>query len=200
MIGDLDSVKQSTLEHYRKQGVRIIYDGDQYSTDFTKCLKHIRKLAEGLSNGDSGVNGASAKMDIMAFGGLGGRVDQAFSVLHHLFAAVRHPDWLQGSISLVGRESLSVILDKGRSRIICGPRDPVEERLFDENVGIIPVLGKAVILTKGLEWDVEDWETEIGGQVSTSNHLKKEEIEIDTSERVLFTLEFAERFSARASA
>ena len=193
-------MKQSTLEHYRKEGVPIIYDGDQYSTDFTKCLKYIRKLTEALSNDNSGVHGASTKMDIVAFGGLGGRVDQAFSVIHHLFSAVRHPDWLQGSIYLVTHESLSVILDKGRSRIICGPRDPVEERLFDENVGIIPVLGKTIITTKGFEWDIEDWETEIGGQLSTSNHLKKEIIEIETNERVLFTLEFAERFSAKANA
>lgn len=143
-------------------------------------------------------------MDVIAFGGLGGRVDQAFSLIHHLFAASQNPDWLRGHIYLVGLESLSLVLEKGKNVVECGPReekqdqvDDGRQRLFGENVGIIPVMGRTVITIKGFEWDVEGWETEFGGQVSTSNHLRAEAVEIETSERALFTLEFAERLSGK---
>lgn len=194
VVGDLDSVTDSTLAEYKSQGVQILRDPDQYSTDFTKALRYIRSKAGGSSHEDD-VSGA--KMDIVAFGGLGGRVDQAFSQIHHLFAAMRKPEWLKGDIYLVGEESMSLVLEEGKSTIKCGPMAPEEDRLFDENVGIIPVMGLSCITTKGLEWDVENWPTEFGGQVSTSNHLRADIIEIQTSERVLFTLEFSRQFNTK---
>jgi len=42
--------------------------------------------------------------------------------------------------------------------------------IFTENIGILPIYRAATISTKGLEWDVQDWKTEMGGMVSTSNH------------------------------
>ncbi len=69
--------------------------------------------------------------------------------------------------------------------------------MFEENVGIIPVRGPAVISTKGLEWDVKNWRTEVGGQISTSNHVRSEVVEIEVSEAVLFTVELAKAFCAR---
>ncbi len=66
---------------------------------------------------------------------------------------------------------------------------PLSEGLLTENVGIIPVGRPAVISTQGLEWDVTDWTTEIGGQVSTSNHIKRDVVVVHTTERVLFTVE-----------
>lgn len=39
--------------------------------------------------------------------------------------------------------------------------------------------------------DVTDWLTEFGGQMSTSNHIKNDIIEVETSEQVLFTVELA---------
>jgi thiamine pyrophosphokinase len=51
-------------------------------------------------------------------------------------------------------------------------------------------MGKpAVISTKGLEWDVQEWRTEFGGRMSTSNHIVSDLVEIDTSDTVLFTVE-----------
>ena len=69
--------------------------------------------------------------------------------------------------------------------------DPVY--FFEENIGIIPLSSPAVITTHGFEWDVENWHTEIGGQISTSNHIRADKVEVETSVPVLFTLELAER-------
>jgi thiamine pyrophosphokinase len=50
--------------------------------------------------------------------------------------------------------------------------------------------GKAVITTRGLEWDVQSWETEIGGRVSTSNRIAEgiEVVHIESTAGVLFTV------------
>lgn len=63
--------------------------------------------------------------------------------------------------------------------------------LLTENVGIIPLGRPSVITTRGLEWDVTEWTTEFGGQISTSNHIRSGVIEVETSERVVFTVELA---------
>ena len=83
--------------------------------------------------------------------------------------------------------SVSVMLAAGTTVL----RTPLDQGLITRNVGILPVYGKAVISTEGLEWDVEDWETEMGGQVSSSNHIVADQISITTDREVLFTVERA---------
>jgi thiamine pyrophosphokinase len=63
--------------------------------------------------------------------------------------------------------------------------------LFTENLGLVPVYGPATISTTGLEWDVEAWHTQMGGQVSTSNHVKADKVEVETDKPILFTIERA---------
>lgn len=70
---------------------------------------------------------------------------------------------------------------------------PEPEYFFEENIGIIPLSSPAKITTHGFEWDVENWHTEIGGQISTSNHIRADKVEVETSVPVLFTVELAER-------
>jgi thiamine pyrophosphokinase len=81
--------------------------------------------------------------------------------------------------------SITLLLWPGTTKI----ETPLKEGLITPNVGILPLFGKAVITTKGLEWDVEDWPTEMGGQISTSNHIVEDHISISTDVHVLFTVE-----------
>lgn len=67
--------------------------------------------------------------------------------------------------------------------------EQTEERIFSWNVGILPVYGRTVLTTSGLEWDIEDWESEMGGRVSTSNHVVRDDVLVNTTEWVLFTVE-----------
>lgn len=67
---------------------------------------------------------------------------------------------------------------------------------LEENVGILPISGPAVISTTGFEWDVSDWKTSMGGQISTSNHIRADVVTVQTNEQILFTAELAERFKA----
>ncbi|KAL8636989.1 MAG: hypothetical protein Q9228_005689 [Teloschistes exilis] len=176
ICGDLDSLRPEVRASYEKQGVPILHDPDQYSTDLTKSLKCIRHWAE-KSKVDV--------LDVIALGGIGGRFDQGFSQLQSLYSASRDESLLQGHMFLVNPQSICFLLPQGKNRI----HTPLGPGFFGENVGIIPISRPSTISTNGLEWDVTDWYTEFGGQISTSNHIKNDFLEVDTTEQVLLTIE-----------
>jgi Thiamine pyrophosphokinase len=233
--------------------VSILQDPDQYSTDFTKCLKYLNNHAaeiiasprKGANITKSDINGANentstspsdqSPLEIVILGGLGGRVDQAFSQIHHLYMMTQTQRSIRetetntsssgakpsagGNLYLVSEESITFIIQTGKNTIHTpatnradiatassanaskSPRkrkreqeqEQQQEYFFEENVGIIPFSSPAKITTHGFEWDVEDWHTEIGGQLSTSNHIRADKLEVETSVPVLFTVELAER-------
>ncbi|KAL4916531.1 putative thiamine pyrophosphokinase [Aspergillus aurantiobrunneus] len=213
IIGDLDSIRPEVRSHYTNLGVNVIQDDDQYSTDFTKSLQYIREHKRDTL--PSSETGEYQRLSILILGGLGGRVDQAFSQIHHLYEVNQSESQGngKGNLYLISEESITFILQPG-DNIIHVPRtnrlshqhpepNPNPEStkqetedgkyLLEENVGIIPLLGAARISTSGFEWDVQDWKTEIGGQISTSNHIRAETVQVQTGVPVLFTLELARR-------
>lgn len=138
-------------------------------------------------------------------GGLGGRVDQGLSQLHHLYLYQTDPDYATGRMFLVSEASLTFLLKGGprKHRIHVResqrPRPPPPQQhqndqdvddIFDKYVGIVPVKEPSVITTSGLEWDVTGWATEFGGRMSTSNHVlpQTEVVEVETVKDVLFTI------------
>lgn len=178
IIGDLDSFTASSAEFYSSlpkppQVIKIV---EQDSTDFAKAVAHVRSLPAHQHQ----------PVDIVAVGGLGGRVDQGLSQMHHLCLFQEDPDYSQGRMYLVSGESLTFLLKRGRHRILI----PDWAGLFGKHVGIVPIKGPAVISTRGLEWDVKDWRTEFGGRMSTSNHLmpETEVVEVETNGDVVFTV------------
>jgi len=172
----LDSLREDVRQYFESKPnpPEVIHDPDQYSTDFGKAVRYIR-------------NNPTAPNDIVALGGLGGRVDQGLSQLHHLYLFQKEPGYRQGLVYLVSEESVTFLLKTGMHRITI--RDGGEQ-IFGKHVGILPIREPSRITTKGLEWDVEDWETDFGGQVSTSNHVlpETEVVEVHTTKDVLFTI------------
>ena len=182
----MDSLRPDVEEHYRSQNVKIVKDPDQYSTDLQKCLTYVGDQISETKDEDKS---SRRNMDVAIFGSLGGRADQAFSQLHHLYASSQNVTPMIGDLYLITTESVMFLLEKGKNSIYA----PVGPEHFTENVGIIPIGRPSIITTHGLEWDVTDWSTEFGTQMSTSNHIRAEKVEVDTSERVLFTLEIAKK-------
>lgn len=173
--GDLDSLKDTTRTRYERLGVEVSKDPDQYSTDFGKAVK---KVFERLPN----------VRDILVLGSLGGRVDQGIGLLGELYREQRHrhPNlrfWL------FSEASVSTILSPGTTVI----HTPLSDGLITRNAGVLSVFTPAKISLEGFEWDVEDWQTEMGGQMSTSNHIVSDRINISTDKHVLFTVERAGR-------
>ncbi|KAI0376327.1 thiamine pyrophosphokinase [Hypomontagnella monticulosa] len=185
IIGDLDSLSDETKNFFttRPANCTIIREADQYSTDFAKAVKFVRNEFPGR--------------DIVCMGGLGGRVDQGLSQLHHLYLFQASPTYADGKMFFLSGESLSFLLKAGKHRIHV--REPnaaignfvrVDGDPFAKYAGIIPIKEPSIITLRGFEWDVENWPTEFGGQMSTSNHVLPETnvVEVETTKDVLFTI------------
>lgn len=195
VTGDLDSVRDDVLTYYSRKRTHVVKDSSQDATDFTKSLRLITTRKKSILQGwnevkriYNPVHKSAEKLDVFVFGGLGGRADQAFSELHHLYLAHEDEHISLGDIYLVTPESVIFLLHKGTNLI----HTPVGTKQLGESVGIIPMGKPSIITTKGLEWDVDDWRTEIGGQISTSNHIRARKVTVTTTEPVLFTVELAQ--------
>jgi thiamine pyrophosphokinase len=164
----------------------VIHDSDQESTDFGKAVHYIRQHYHHGRDDDA----AAPPLDIVALGGLGGRVDQGLSQLHHLYLFQKDPCYADGRMYLVSGESLTFLLKVGHHRIRVRDGPAGEGDVFGKYVGILPLREPSTITTKGLEWDVENWDTAFGGRLSTSNHVLPETqvVEVTTSRDVLFTI------------
>jgi len=177
ICGDLDSLHPAAREWAESHGATVVEDSDQYSTDFTKSVKYIREHYAPTR---------PSPPTIICMGELGGRVDQAMSILHHLYMFQNEPGYPSGRIYLITSQAITFVLKAGRHKIKA--RDP-SLQVLDKHVGIIPLREPSHITTKGFEWDVEDWLTAFGDQMSTSNHVKDDVVEISTTKDVLFTID-----------
>lgn len=171
--GDLDSLRPDVRKMYESIGVEISEDPDQYSTDFGKAVAETTERVPDVR-------------DILVLGSLGGRVDQGLGLLGEMYREqkINHPGM---RFWLFSEASVSTILMTGTTTL----HTPLSEGLITPNVGILPIYGPSNITTSGLEWDVKDWRTEIGGNVSTSNHIVADEVKVRTTNDVLFTVEMA---------
>jgi thiamine pyrophosphokinase len=172
--GDLDSLRDDVRAYYASQGVEVTQDPDQYSTDFGKTMQKLSSLGS-----------PGRQQDVLVLGTLAGRVDQGLGLLHEMVREEAKHENLR--VWLFSECSVSVILRSKHSAI----QGLVSSGLFTENVGLVPVYGPAIISTRGLEWDVQEWPTHMGGQVSTSNHVKADTVHVETDTPILFTIERA---------
>jgi thiamine pyrophosphokinase len=160
--------------YYAERGVEVSQDRDQYSTDFGKAMIKI-----------SAQDTAKPTRETAVLGTIGGRVDQGLGLLHEMIREENKDPSLR--LWLFSETNITIVLREGRTTL----QELLSSELFTENVGIVPIYGPATITTAGLEWDVDKWYTQMGHQVSTSNHVKADEVRIDTNAPVLFTIERA---------
>lgn len=199
VIGDLDSLRSDVKQYWHERGSEIIFDPDQYSTDMTKAVKYVKSFEiprEGEltpSKDESGADklqkikdGLEIK-DIVCIGGLGGRVDQAMSALHHLYIFQKESDYASGKMFLLSSEAITFVLKSGKHKIKV--RESFPGMGLGKNIGIIPLKEPSMITTEGLKWDVKNWPTEFGGQMSTSNHVQEDWVTVETTRDVLFTID-----------
>lgn len=152
--------------------MKVTKDPDQYSTDFGKGIKQILRDEPSVRH-------------FLVLGTIAGRLDQGIGLLGEMYRE-QHSEHHPGiRLWLFSESSISFILDTGKTVI----QTPLEEGIITRNVGILPIYGPAHISTQGLEWDVENWPTHMGGQVSSSNHIVADQIIIEADSEVLFTVE-----------
>lgn len=199
IIGDFDSMSPKLFKYFMDNGTEIIKDGDQYSTDFTKAVRYVETFEQPAGSERTPPSPHREKrleklkqlpgpLDMICLGGLGGRVDQALSQLHHLYMFQKEPNYSNGKMYLVSSEAITFILKAGKHRIKI--REEGRFLKLGKHIGILPVKEPSVITTQGMEWDVTDWKTEFGGEMSTSNHVREDWAIIETTKDVVFTIDF----------
>ncbi|KAF9171002.1 hypothetical protein BGX21_008253 [Mortierella sp. AD011] len=185
--GDLDSIRSSVKDYYVSKGVSVQQDGNEYTTDFMKCVELVRSHdpvpAPSTSQSSSTQSGQeqrqSENLGVVALGGTGGRFDQSMSLVHHLYILNR-----ERHATLVSDESIVVVLGAGKHEITCNLD------IEGPTCGIIPVgSSEAILTTTGLKWDIEKWKTSFGTQLSTSNALVASKVTIETNAPVVWTTE-----------
>lgn len=129
------------------------------------------------------LDGPSYRHTVLAYNCLGGRVDQAFASIHTLYITAQLPNTEKRDLFLVSEDGVTFLLPKGVNNI------DSPKAVFGPACGILPVGLPSVITTKGLMYDIKDWETSFGTKVSTSNYLEEDSIKIETKEPVVFTVE-----------
>jgi thiamine pyrophosphokinase len=125
---------------------------------------------------------------IVALGGLAGRVDQSFSLINQLYKS------LPRELYLVSPQNISFLLLPGRNRIYAS------KEAFGPCCGIIPITGPTTITLEGFRWNLgaylpysvneDNFITEFGGMVSTSNEILGETATVTTDKHILWTIEF----------
>jgi thiamine pyrophosphokinase len=208
--GDLDSITPETRRFYEEHRVPITKDDDQYCTvhptsnyfageiltgpqDFKKCMLVLTK---GYIHTDrqylSHLGPAVASRFVVVMSSMSGRIDQALGLLHEMLRESLHPPSMSNNVILyfLSESSISFVLPPGRN-VIRGI-DPAKG-VFEKHAGILPIYGPSKITIEGFEWDVADWETSMGGNVSTSNHVVGDRVVVEVEgTSVLFTIELAE--------
>jgi len=200
--GDLDSIRPDVLKFYTSHGVPIAdLSHDQMSTDLQKCLRYIETHLLIGGGGGSRSNTKTAEEDdrttrpprtdaapniqrqvdtIVAVGAHGGRLDHILSNLSTLHT------FRDANIVLCGDGNLSRLITAGRA--VIKPYRKVE----GPSCGLVPLTGRAVASSRGLRWNLESTEMEIGGLVSTSNIIDENEVYVETDVDLIWTTELKE--------
>ncbi|OJT15210.1 Thiamin pyrophosphokinase 1 [Trametes pubescens] len=152
--GDLDSIRDDVRAYYASQGVRIVRDEDQDSTDLMKCIgalvedekteRHVEVPKCQYHRSHSTAH-ATQQNTIVLLGGLSGRLDQTvhtLSLVHKLRKSRRRT-------FVITDDNVAWLLDTGEHRI------HVDHELFGPTCGLLPVgIDSTILTTTGLRWNL----------------------------------------------
>lgn len=180
ITGDLDSADPSIIEQFVSNGSMIVHTPDQYETDFFKALIEVKKLSE---------KNQKTIDSIIVMVSMSHRIDHFLENINTLYKSKVDQCYFDEEIYLLGRNSLSWLLQAGRHRI----HIPQSLRSFPEKnyVGMFP-LGSVCdeCTTTGLKWNLYRDTMEMGGFTSSSNTYNKDHpfVTIANSSPILWTM------------
>lgn len=209
ITGDLDSLTESVKQYYAGKGTIIIKQLTQYSTDFHKCLQLSRiyyyseeeksKLFQkpsiiddhcGLLDLENSLSKKShdPMMYVYALGGIGGRFDQTIGSIHVLYKLSQEFPYIE--LTFITKYDIVFLLQKGLNYIGYTLKNLWNKHDEVPVCGLLPLGNKTVTLnTKGLKYDVTDWDTDMLDKVSSSNGVSGTDgVIIETSEPIVINM------------
>ncbi|SCU83221.1 LAFA_0D02388g1_1 [Lachancea sp. 'fantastica'] len=212
IVGDLDSVRNEVLNFYLDNGVSIIGQSSQYSTDFTKSLQllslhfyhpefqqmlktHTFQQNYGIDDCDglykmykaNRASWSTRNINIMVLNAIDGRFDQTIHSVTQLYTASKTDAYYR--LCYLTSTDLIILVPTGGALI---KYDKHFKLQCIKNCGLLPLGGPTLIKnTKGLKWDVSNWHTSImEGKVSSSNRFVGEDCcYIDVKDPVVLSIE-----------
>ncbi|PWN38709.1 hypothetical protein IE81DRAFT_327215 [Ceraceosorus guamensis] len=212
ILGDLDSLHAHVRDYFSSLGVAVHHRPSQYATDLQKCIQHIEDV-EALSRSNASVPGTTSEgeMQLVIFGGLSGRLDQTLHTIHTLWLlapgvsngrGVEDPDAAESDdperrrggrlkkrkrTFVVSENSVAWVLPQGEHELHLSPT------ILGKTCGMLPIGAGPVgvrIETEGLEWDLDGTQrSAIGGFLSTSNHVARARVKVQTDGEFCWTVE-----------
>ena len=214
IIGDLDSLNEDVKDYYKERGVLIIKQTTQYSTDFSKSVNLIslhfnslsfRELMQRSNEPNHGISLESGihdlynfmkekkveeqfdPIDILAIGGIDGRFDQTIHSITQLYTLASTDHYI--NLHYLTPTDIIVLAPSGGLLLTYSPEF---RRQCIGNCGLLPVARPTQIIeTRGLKWDVQNWDTSIAtGEVSSSNKfVGVDKCYINTRDSIVVSIE-----------
>ncbi|XP_050509968.1 thiamin pyrophosphokinase 1 [Diabrotica virgifera virgifera] len=155
ITGDMDSIKQDILDHYKGiSATTIVRTPDQNETDFFKSLIELQNHC---SSND-------IKLDtIYVLSDTSGRLDQVMANINTLYKVRNIMSDID--IFLIAASSVSWLLDTGSHEITL-PQELIKSKSW---CALLPVGAPSIVTTSGLKWNLDEDTLEFGGIVSSSN-------------------------------
>lgn len=195
----MDSANEESISFLKKHNVICKQIADQDNTDFDKALDHIEENFPDISfkfmQKHPDIKGIQIQIFVM--GGLGGRLDHAFSKISTIgnFMGKPHPKMIIPNVIMIGEPQIT-LMDKNSN--LCYLRSGKHEIFLNEaftkkGIGVFPFSGKVFIESKGLKYEMGKIyhvsSIEMGNIISSSNEIIGNSFEIEIDKPVLFTAE-----------
>lgn len=153
--------KKAPACHNKK--VNIVIDEDESKTDIQRAVDAIKKTG--------------FKDPILIFGDFDGKFYKTASAIH---TALANPDL---RICLCDDNNFSTWVFPETKKIL------TPQTCTTNVCGLLPILKPVELSTKGLKWDLNNTKLEMGVFISSSNEIAAPEVEINTKDPILWTVQ-----------
>ena len=180
ILGDLDSIKKSTINFFLENKVKIKNRKNQNFSDLEKLLYEIEKNSKNDNN--------SKSLEIPIFAN-GERLDHFFYNLNICLKNQNSEFYKNKNFYIIGNTSYMTIIKKGKTKIFPSNFD------LKSKIGIFPLKPSKNISSKGLKWNLNFENEEKWGffyNLSTSNSISANEVVFESDVDLVWTSSIGE--------
>lgn len=212
IVGDLDSLTEDTRHFYEARKTVIKKQASQYYSDLDKAIAlinltvntpdvDIAKLDD-YSQLETVEVEKNRKLDthktitVITMGGIGGRYDQTIATISRTLQSYSIRPHMNFLLLNSEHPEFVLLLPQGKNFVNISA-DFLDTKTTDRKkdalrtVGLLPLCKPARLTTKGLKWDVSDWETEMSGDLSLCNlQVGDNGFYVETSSDIFANIEF----------
>lgn len=182
ITGDLDSLRGEVRLYYENLGTKVIVQLSQYSSDLMKAIKVVvlyqsekRQLLNGEIEECDGLSSLVSGPEVLhsstvhIAGGIDGRFDQTFQLINQLYCL--KDTFAHLRIFFITASDIVFLAPKGTTYVKYSDRTIFNQIEHVPKCGLLPFKGEVILNTEGLLYDVENWTSQVGGDVLSSNGI-----------------------------